>query len=1073
MRKLLLTYSLLLCCVLSYAQTSAIATGLPYECSFEETEDLSAWTLNPLTPTAHDQWVFGTAVHSEGKRSMYVKAGDYNTPSFSDHRNVVAAYLTYQFPSSGSYDISFDWRGMGSIASSLHVMVCPLSQLTASDSNFELARIVSSTSQMPNNVPVNALGESGITSLYGGETWENVSLTTKLSSLAATMPIAIVFLWENQLNSNKDSISLSGFAIDNLQINSAALKKPTELVVDPHCEDSTLLVNWVCPGAANEFDVQYRKVGNPTWRNAGSGLRVGTSGFNIWNDANGVRRCSYVIPRILEGSYDVRVRASYDGDLRTGWTYESLILVYCPENHCINYIDLYSPSVVCTYGMNPEYRPNETPYDNIGVVDFGPDNELSRHTLHVDTYEVDPRTDDMLHTVPNGALASVRLGNWKDGAEAEAITYDITVDSAHQGILIVQYAVVLENPFEYGPDTHKKEEEPRFELVVLDSLGNPIDDLCGRADFTYSDGVDAGWNITKDNKVVWKDWTTVGLNLMPYNGQNIKVRFTTYDCSQTGHYAYAYFTVDCANAHLETQNCGNDARINCKAPDGFAYTWYDELGNVVSTEQELDVDAGRHTYTCRVSFVDEPSCYFEVSTLSAPRFPVPEYTYQNVFEECQSRLRFFNTSHVMNKFEGYENHTTEECQDWHWEFRRLSDNNVRMFDAKEPSYVCPQNGDSIEVTYTCYIGAENACDSTRVDTIVVPNIIAQNTEFWLTTCPESGVKFDNQWFNTDTTYVAVYPNFAGCDSTSTLHLSVWPEVKDTYRHDSICSDGYVLVNGRQYRTTMVDSLIMLKTDHGCDSAIYLTLTVNQRIDATVDSLTYVCADDEQMFITFDLIAGVFDSLEILFSTPELRDTVIYDSSVSSIAIPYSENILPGRYTATFRFHQFCCGIYTEERSFDIRYRASIVEQKWNDVLTLLSPSYNGGYEFLSFQWYKNDQPLMGETHSYLYQDLDMDAIYYVEVMRADSVIEKSCPIQPVHHEQQSDYPTVVTAGQHVPMYMPEAATIWYYYVSGQFYSSFSLPQGYTTLTVPNQPGVFILKAVNRQGETQAQVMIVQ
>ena len=1050
------------------AAKAQIATGVPYECSFEESENLSAWTLNPLTPTAHDKWMIGPAVHSEGKRAMYVTANGSN-PSFSDHRNVVVAYLTYQFPSSGPYDISFDWRGMGSIASSLHVMLCPVAQLTTAGSQYELAHFVSSTAQLPNNVPLQAVGPNGETELYGSKTWQNASVTTSLGSLQASMPFAIVFIWENQLNANKDSVQLAGFAIDNLQINRGNLKKPTELTADPHCEDSTLLVSWVCSGGANEFDVQYRKTGTPTWRNAGSGLRTGTTGFSNWSDANGVRHYSYSIPRVLEGSYDVRVRASYDGELRTGWTYLSGILVYCPDNHCVNYVDLYSSRVVCTYGMNPVYKPAESPFDNIGVVDFGPDNELSRHTLHVDPYELDPRTDSMLHTVPDSALASVRLGNWKTGAEAEAITYDITVDSAHQGILIVKYAVVLEKP----GDWHKHEEEPRFELVVLDSLGNPIDDLCGRADFSYSDAVAAGWNMTKDGNVAWKDWTTVGLNLMPYNGQTIKVRFITYDCSQTGHYGYAYFTVDCANAHLETQNCGTDARINCKAPDGFAYTWYDELGNIVSTEQELDVDAGRHTYTCRVSFVDEPSCYFEISTISEPRFPYPEYTVQNIFEECQSKLKFHNTSHVMTKFDGDEHHTAEECVDWHWEITRLSDGTTRVFDAKEPSYVCPSEGDSLEIKYTCYIGVDNLCDSTVTDTIVVPNIYSDTTKYFYTTCPENPIKFDDKRFNKDTVYTAVYTNFAGCDSVSVLYLDVFPEVKDVYRHDSICSDQTLIINGVKYNQPLENHLIMLKTIHDCDSAMYLTLTVNQRIKAELDSMPYSCADEQNLYLPLTIQEGVFDSLVIVFSTPELRDTVIYDPTVTEVNIPFAADITPGHYTVTFTFYQFCCGEHIVTRNIDVRYRSSIVEQKWNDVLTLLSPKYNGGFEFTAYQWYKDGLPILGENNSYLYQPLDLNSTYYVELTRADGVVITTCPIQPEYHEQQTPFPTIVTAGQHVPMYMAQPVTVWYYTMAGQLYTSFGMQQGYTDLMTPAQPGVYIVKSVNAEGKTQAQTMIVE
>ena len=962
--------------------------------------------------------------------------------------------------------------------SKLYVMVCPEQQLTntAANNYYNIDAIVNQVGGRLSNGQVGvcqSLGESGEKFVCGSETWQNVSLTNTVgvSATNSQRNYAFIFIWVNA--NSQDSIGRTSIAIDNFQINSAAIKKPENLIIYPHCEDSTLIVTWDINGPFNEFDIQYRKVGETGWNHGVSGITEGPDGFTLENGTH----CTYSLKRILEGSYDVRIRTAYydpeeNKTLRSNYAYESMILVYCPENHCINYVDLYSPNVTCTYGFNPEAHTGATPYDSIGVIDFGPDAIESRHTLHVDPTEVDPRTDSLLKTVPDGALASVRLGNWHYMGEAESITYDILVDSTNQGILICKYAVVFENIENHrNQQTGKLEGEQRFTLEVLDSIGQLIDETCGNANFTYTDAEESGWNITRDG-TAWKDWTTIGVNLMPYHGQTIKVRFTTMDCGWSGHYAYAYFTVDCANAHIETENCGNDAQVTCIAPDGFAYAWYNQNGDTVSHDQTFIVDASRQLYTCRVSFIEQPDCYFEISTTSEPRFPVPDYTFEPVYENCMSQLRFSNHSHVMNMWEGEEKHTTEPTNESLWTFRSLTTGQTRTTTTTNPTYTCREYGDSVEVTLTAYIGADNSCDSTRVDTIIVPNIVPDSTEFHIETCSETPIKFDGKWFDHDTVYKASFPNFAGCDSVSTLYLHVYPTPKDTYRHDSICSNQKVNVGGRYFNVPMVDSLIMLKTPNGCDSAVYLTLTVNQLLNVTIDSLPYACADEEQMFILFDITEGIYDSLVIKFNTPLLRDTVIYDQ-VSTVAIPYDANILPGHYSATMRFYQFCCGTYTRTRGFDIRYRSSIVEQKWNDVLTLLSPKYNGGYEFTAYQWYKNDMPLEGETHSYLYQPLDFDAEYYVEVVRKDGVMMKTCPIQPIYHEQQSEYPTVVKAAQRVPVYMEHSATIWYYTVSGQLYSSFTLPQGYADLPTPEQPGIFVLKAVNAQGETKAQVMIVQ
>ena len=1071
MRKILATYFLLLfSATMLYAQGTSVASGVPYVCSFEEGEDLSAWVLNYNTPTATDKWIFGTAEHSEGMRSMYIST-DGAYPFYGGKPNVVAAYLRYKFPTASStqkYEVSFDWKGMGdSTLSKLRVLFCREQDLTASGAT-NLNAIVSATSGRISNASANAcqnLGESFEKFVCGCDAWQNVSFSSEVSVSAANSSknFVFVFLWENA--NTQDTTGRSSIAIDNFQITSAAIKKPEDVRVYPNCEDSSLVIMWDGKNA-NEFDIQYRKSGETDWKHGISGISEGTDRFVQTGGTN----YSYILKPILEGGYDIRIRGKNDG-LTTNYVYVSNILMYCPENHCINYVDLYGPNVVCTYG---HYPAGTASYDeNIGVVDYGPEEKMSRHTLHVNPNELDPRTNNKLHTVPNGALASVRLGNWNNGSEAESITYDLLVDSTNQGILILKYAVVLEEP--------GHAEEPEFRMRVLDNNGNLIDADCGQAHFAYSDAASSGWNIEQvpdpnyggTTTVAWKDWTTVGVNLMKYHGQNIKVQFITMDCNWSGHFGYAYFTLDCANAHIETENCGNDPYVTCIAPDGFAYAWRDETGASHGTDQVLHVDAGLHTYTCKVSFVEDPDCFFEISTVSAPRFPVPEFSYEPIYDNCMSKLKFTNTSHIMNKFDGYDKHTTERCSESHWTFRRLSNGETKTTSAWAPTYVCPEDGDSIEVTMSTYIGANNSCDSTRVDTIVVPNILPQHSEHRINTCSEEPVKFDNKWFNTDTVYTVTTPNFAGCDSTSTLYLKVYPKPQDQYRHDSICSDESVTINGVRYNQSMENYPIIMKTPYGCDSVLYLTLTVNERLQSTLDPLTSACADDEELFILLDIQAGVFDSLHIAFSTPELHDTVIYDSSVSTVAIPYSADITPGHYAATLTFYQFCCGITRQTQNIDIHYRSSIVEQKWNDVLTLLSPKYNGGYRFSAFRWFKNGQLIEGENHSYLYQPLDFDATYYVELTREDGVVITSCPMQPEYHEQQGEFPTIVQAGQHMPIYMEQPTTIWYYTISGQLYSTFDLPQGYTTLYVPNQTGVYILKSANAQGETQAQVMIVQ
>ena len=79
----------------------------------------------------------------------------------------------------------------------------------------------------------------------------------------------------------------------------------------------------------------------------------------------------------------------------------------------------------------------------------------SRHTVNWDIHAYDPRTHNLLPLIPDGELATVRLGNWKYNNEWESVTYDYYVDSVYS-ILVLKYAVVLEDP------GHPKREQPHF-----------------------------------------------------------------------------------------------------------------------------------------------------------------------------------------------------------------------------------------------------------------------------------------------------------------------------------------------------------------------------------------------------------------------------------------------------------------------------------------------------------------------------------------------------------------------------------------------------------------------------------
>ena len=152
--------------------------------------------------------------------------------------------------------------------------------------------------------------------------------------------------------------------------------------------------------------------------------------------------------------------------------------------------------------------------------------------------------------------------------------------------------------------------------------------------------------------------------------------------------------------------------------------------------------------------------------------------------------------------------------------------------------------------------------------------------------------------------------------------------------------------------------------------VHLNLTVVEHLELNVENLPVLCADDERLQIDYQVFKGKFDSLEVRFSADALaagfRNRVIYDNDVLSVTYEYGADILPGLYSVELEFFQSGCTNQLFTLPFEIRYPASVIEQKWNDVLYVLNSRYNGGYTFTSYQWFRNGQPIDGEVTSYLY-----------------------------------------------------------------------------------------------------------
>ena len=551
--------------------------------------------------------------------------------------------------------------------------------------------------------------------------------------------------------------------------------------------------------------------------------------------------------RIEEGvPYTVSVSAICDND-GGGCSTTSLNNAYiiktvrpeCDSGACVDTRLLFSSKAT------PYYGTFEDPYTTIGAIDYGPGAAESRHTVNTDTSMLDAVVGYLLRVIPPGEDHSVRLGNRLHGAEAEAMQYDIPVDTNQFDMLILKYAAVMQDP------GHSPDEQPRFRIEMLDSAGTLIEPAhCNSYDFVANWNL--GWNTMPygTDLVLWKDWTVVGVDLSAYHGQTVKLRLTTYDCLLGAHFGYAYYTISCARRGIGWLSCTVGDSNLVEAPEGFNYRWHrDDSDSTIGTSRIISLPADDHRYYCELGFIGDPTCSVPLSVRSRMVLPVSDFDYTVQRDSCRFKVTFIDRSH-------YSDDTATRCDSIAWQFGDTQPTSLR-----NPIVYYPDTG-SYPVRMVSSIPIGNCHDTLdRIihlmldsDTIEATICLLDSIPFgdssvstpgyhtWQPHCDSLNVLdltvLDTSLIDTavtvcfsydffDTTlylsgdYDAVLSNADGCDSTVRLHLAVNP-VFDTVDSVVICPDHPYLYLGVDYGgPTEFDTL--LYTTEGCDSAVHVLL----------------------------------------------------------------------------------------------------------------------------------------------------------------------------------------------------------------------------------------------------------
>mgnify|MGYP002523796787 CR=1 FL=1 len=1066
MKKYSLLILLSVCVLLTHAQNRITTSDLPYLCDFEDDTENANWVLNPGIEkiTTPNKWVIGAATSYTGEKSMYVSRDGGITTAYADTNNVLIAYRDISLDR-GQYDVAFDWKGMGNKDDGY------LKVVFESRATSDIACIGNNVEPSWVSYAVSCMGTN--TRLNGEDLWMHVQATFSVPpSLANRQDTRVLFVWVNSKVKVKNPTSV---AIDNFQLAKAS---PTGYPADIHVSTfmRTATVSWT--GSADGYEVLYRKKNEETFK-------------SITTDTTAV---DLIVPERDYGAYEFWI-CCINGTDKSVYTIFPTVYIY--KTDCFDALNMYN----ATFEWGTWKGTNKTVggYDKI---DYGSESPFSRHTTHFDTTEIDPRTITVvekmvngkkvkdtisLHTVPQGEYGSVRIGNWNTGSEYESITFRYTVEDTKQALLLVHYAIVLENP------GHDAADQPRFTLEIKDANGKDIDPKCGNVDFhspspdeLFSDPeIKSLWHITKGGAVNWQDWRTVGLNLEKYVGQELQLKFTSYDCDQDGHYGYAYFTLRCSRSDVDGIPWGNDSQSQeFTAPEGLTYAWFNVLDtqfkDTVSTERIFQIhSADTNKYVCHATYPTNPDCGFEFTACAKPHNPIAEIQWWWTPQNCTNSIFVRNGCHV-----GLKNQVTGEIEhdySTHMDECRWTMPDGTVIDTIDyyDGFVVPIKDEGDTLTYSLwggiYVNDSLFQDSTTV-TIIVPRIGHDTvTAIDTTVCYGTYVEFPvgtGRLRDVEGDYYEeAVSKITGCDSTSHMRLNVIMPL-DTLLVDTICAEGrYWFVDEWVSETgNYVKHLPCIST--GCDSIVTLDLVRAERPIPTIQN-KHICggvAGGDNLIIELSHSEWV-DSFKVIVPHNEPEEFRYLCDSANFKAIIEPTQVRANVYPVQLVSYMTWCDAYVVTDTFYIDLSSKIVQVLSDEMYAILNADHNGGYDIRSYQWYKNGAAIEGATKStYFEMDMDLDAVYYVEVVLTNGTKLRVCPfshnsLTPVEEvvvspAMQQDRAYTVERGGTVILPTSEPSVYAWYSLAGQCVASGNIPAYSGAVTAPQEIGWYILQVRN-------------
>ena len=383
------------------------------------------------------------------------------------------------------------------------------------------------------------------------------------------------------------------------------------------------------------------------------------------------------------------------------------------------------------------------------------------------------------------------------------------------------------------------------------------------------------------------------------------------------------------------------------------------------------------------------------------------------------------------------------------------------------------------------------CDSIyEMRLTVYPSYFSETHD---TICANGTYLFYGQTLDQTGFYYDSLTTIHSCDSVYHLYLTVLDTTAE-FIIDTICTaDTFYLHNQPitepgQYKDTTTNVF-------GCDHYTYLNLT---KVPPTIPTAwtDLLCADDKayELFVSYTGETPIAYSLyyddfgheqgfEDIEDMPIDITQIKKQQLVLSLPMPDNEGDRthyprPDHYPIRLVLDNGLCRDLSYcvcDTNIVFSYPSWLTEQRFRDVIAILSPQYNGGYTFDDYQWYKGDTMLIGETHEYLYipRELDVDASYHVCLTRTGetesyqtcSVIVFADPTDTIAPAMGylSVVPTYVVKGHPlVSILSRHEGTYTIYSSTGRLLDEGTFTPDVTEVMLPAVNGVYVFQLISEQ-----------